>query len=294
MMAYSLLQHNGDWLFSFQSPFLCLDGFCSQENQTLLLTMSEYSLYEPSNKTAIYLNGISVKYQIPTEPIKNFKEYVIRYIQGRIEHKEILALNNVDLMIDQGEVFGILGRNGAGKSTLLKVVSKVLIPTNGRVWVKGNVSPLLQLGAGFHIELTGRENIYLNATLLGHSREEIDERFEEIIDFADIGMFIEAPLRTYSSGMISRLGFAVATAWKPDILILDEVLSVGDVAFQEKCIHRMKGFRESGSTVLIVSHSIDQILSICKRALWLDRGEIMMLGAAGEVCQTYQKKLTYN
>jgi len=253
--------------------------------------MSDHSLYVPSNNSAVYINGVSVKYQIPTEPIKNFKEYVIRYIQGRIEHKEILALNNIDLEVGKGEVFGILGRNGAGKSTLLKVISKVLIPTKGRVWVKGDVSPLLQLGAGFHIELTGRENIFLNATLLGHSREEIDEKFEQITEFADIGMFIEAPIRTYSSGMISRLGFAVATAWKPDILILDEVLSVGDVAFQDKCIRRMKGFRESGSTVLIVSHSIEQILSICKRALWLDRGEIQMLGPADEVCNAYQQAL---
>ena len=256
--------------------------------------MSDNSLFEPSINTAIYLKSISVKYQIPTEPIKNFKEYVIRYIQGRIEHKEILALKNLDLEIVQGEVFGILGRNGAGKSTLLKVISKVLIPSNGRVWVRGEISPLLQLGAGFHIELTGRENIYLNATLLGHSRDEIDEKFEAITEFADIGMFLEAPLRTYSSGMISRLGFAVATAWQPDILILDEVLSVGDVAFQEKCINRMKDFRESGSTVLMVSHSIDQIRSICKRTLWLDKGEIKMLSLTDEVCQTYQKALSVN
>ncbi len=256
--------------------------------------MSNNNYYEPSEETAVFLNDISVKYQIPTEPIKNFKEYVIRYIQGRIEHKEILALKSVDLKVDKGEVFGILGRNGAGKSTLLKVISKVLIPTNGRVWIRGDVSPLLQLGAGFHIELTGRENIYLNATLLGHSRKEIDDKFDEITDFADIGMFLEAPLRTYSSGMISRLGFAVATAWQPDILILDEVLSVGDVAFQEKCIQRMKNFRESGSTVLIVSHSIEQIRSICKRAMWLDHGEIQMIGSAGEVCDTYYSALIAN
>lgn len=256
--------------------------------------MSNNNFYEPSEETAVFLNDISVKYQIPTEPIKNFKEYVIRYIQGRIEHKEILALRSVDLKVDKGEVFGILGRNGAGKSTLLKVISKVLIPTNGRVWIRGDVSPLLQLGAGFHIELTGRENIYLNATLLGHSRKEIDDKFDEITDFADIGMFLEAPLRTYSSGMISRLGFAVATAWQPDILILDEVLSVGDVAFQEKCIQRMKNFRESGSTVLIVSHSIEQIRSICKRAMWLDHGEIQMIGSAGEVCDTYYSALIAN
>ena len=173
----------------------------------------------------------------------------------------------------------------------MKVISKVLIPSEGRVWIKGHISPLLQLGAGFHYELTGRENIYLNATLLGHSHEEIEKKVEEIIAFAEIGDFIEAPLRTYSSGMQSRLGFAVATAWQPDILILDEVLSVGDVAFQEKCITRMKFFRDSGATVLMVSHSINQVKEICQRALWLDNGKINQIGDVEEVCNNYQKAL---
>lgn len=254
--------------------------------------MSNHLPSDPQNNSAAFLSNVSVKYQIPTEAIRNFKEYIIRYIQGRIKHEELWALKNISLDVQKGEVFGILGRNGAGKSTLLKVMSKVLIPTEGRVWINGEVSPLLQLGAGFHIELTGRENIYLNATLLGHTRKEIDEKFDDIINFAEIGMFLEAPIRTYSSGMISRLGFAVATAWQPDILILDEVLSVGDVAFQEKCINRMRAFRQEGSTVLIVSHSIEQIRSICRRALWLDRGEIQVMGEADEVCDIYQKAMS--
>lgn len=247
---------------------------------------------EPQPDSAIFLNNISVRYRIPTEAIHTFKEYMIKLLKREIDHKSFSALKEINLDIKRGEIFGIIGRNGAGKSTLMKVISKVLIPTDGRVWVKGHVSPLLQLGAGFHPELTGRENIYLNATLLGHSHTEIENKLDEIIEFAEIGNFMEAPLRTYSSGMQSRLGFAVATAWQPDILILDEVLSVGDAAFQKKCIHRMGKFRDSGATVLMVSHSIDQVREICERALWLNKGQIESLGSADEVCTMYQNAMT--
>lgn len=250
--------------------------------------MSDLTHVNPENNTAIFLDGVSVNYRLPSESIKTFKEYVIRLVQGKIKHKTFAALKQIDLDVKKGEIFGIIGRNGAGKSTLLKVISKVLIPTEGRVWIKGIISPLLQLGAGFHPELTGRENIYLNATLLGHKRSAVEEKLQEIIDFAEIGSFIEAPLRTYSSGMQARLGFAVATAWHPDILILDEVLSVGDSAFQEKCFRRMTGFRDSGSTVLMVSHSIDQIQNNCQRAMWLDQGEIKAMGNAEDVSHAYQ------
>lgn len=249
--------------------------------------MSDTMIYEPQQDSAIVLNDVSVQYRIPSESITTFKEYVIRLVQGKIKHRAFWALKDINLDVKQGEIFGILGRNGAGKSTLLKVVSRVLIPIEGRVWIKGNISPLLQLGAGFHPELTGRENIYLNATLLGHSRSEVDEKLDEIISFAGIGDFIEAPLRTYSSGMQARLGFAVATAWQPDILILDEVLSVGDVAFRQKSFERMTNFRDSGATVLMVSHSIEQVRDMCKRAMWLDHGEIQKIGPAEEICDAY-------
>lgn len=254
--------------------------------------MSDTSITKPQNDTTIFLKDVSVRYRIPSESIRTFKEYMIQAVQGRIKHNAFWALKNINMEIKQGEIFGILGRNGAGKSTLLKVVSRVLIPVEGRVWIKGQISPLLQLGAGFHMELTGRENISLNATLLGHSQYEIKEKLDEIIAFSEIGHFIEAPLRTYSSGMQARLGFAVATAWQPDILILDEVLSVGDVGFQEKCIHRMNNFRDSGATVIMVSHSIEQIRSTCKRALWLDHGEIQTMGPADEVCDAYQTAMS--
>ena len=253
--------------------------------------MSEKLLREPQIDTAVYLEDISIRYSLPSDAVKTFKEYMIRRVQGRLKHNAFWALKHINLEIKQGEIFGILGRNGAGKSTLLKVISKVLIPREGRVWIKGYISPLLQLGAGFHPELTGRENIYLNATLLGHSQSDIEAKLDEIIAFAEIGNFIEAPLRTYSSGMQARLGFAVASAWQPDILILDEVLSVGDIAFQEKCFKRMANFRNSGATVLIVSHSILQIRSFCQRALWLDNGEIRLMGSAEEVGDAYQAAL---
>jgi len=253
--------------------------------------MSKTNFFKPQKDTAVFLNNVSVQYRVPSEAIRTFKEYIIRMVQGKIKHKAFWALKDIDLEVKKGEIFGILGRNGAGKSTMLMVISKVLIPSKGRVWIRGRISPLLQLGAGFHPELTGRENIYLNATLLGHSTKEIDEKIDEILSFAEIGNFIEAPLRTYSSGMQARLGFAVSTAWQPDILILDEVLSVGDMAFQEKCFNRMAKFRDSGATVLMVSHSIDQVRTHCERALWLEKGEIKSSGPVDIICNAYQSSL---
>lgn len=251
--------------------------------------MSDSSKREPQKNTAVFLDQVFVKYRIPNEPIHTFKEYIIRAIQGKIKHHDFWALQNINLNIERGEIFGILGRNGAGKSTLLKVVSKVLIPTSGRVWLQGNISPMLQLGAGFHPELTGLENIHLNASILGHTSREINEKIDEIIEFSEIGDFINAPLRTYSSGMRTRLGFAVATAWQPDILLLDEVLSVGDVAFKEKCYERMEIYRKSGATVLLVTHSIEQVKEICQRAMWLDQGIIKCIGSTKEVSEAYEE-----
>ncbi len=244
-------------------------------------------LPEPQKDTAIFLSGVSVRYRLPNEKVATLKEYMIRLIQGKVRYNSFMALNDVSLVVKKGETFGILGRNGAGKSTLLKVISRVLMPTQGRVWINGMVSPLLELGAGFHPELTGMENIHLNATLLGHSRKEIKQKIPEILDFAEIGGFIEAPLRTYSSGMVARLGFSVATAWLPDILILDEVLSVGDAAFAQKCTERMRSFRESGATVLLVSHSVDTVRSLCQRALLLEHGNVLEIGPASEVSEKY-------
>jgi len=237
---------------------------------------------------AIRLEDVAVRYRVPQERYGTLKEYIIRLLQRRVNHREFWALRGINVMVRRGEVFGIIGRNGAGKSTLLKVVSRVLRPTRGRVWVKGRVAPLLELGAGFHPELTGRENVFLNGALLGHPQREIEQRYDQIVEFADIGSFIDAPLRTYSTGMVARLGFAVATAWEPDILVLDEVLAVGDETFQKKCHTRINDFRQSGTTVLLVSHNADLVRSICQRATWIDQGIIRYVGTSTEAVDLYR------
>ena len=236
----------------------------------------------------ITLENITVRYTAPEERIQTLKEYAIRLLQRRIRFREFLALDNVSLTVQKGEILGLIGRNGAGKSTLLKVVSRVLFPTRGRLVIRGRLAPLLELGAGFHSELTGRENVMLNGTLLGHSRAEIEAKMDRILEFAELGRFIETPLRTYSSGMVARLGFAVATAWQPDILLMDEVLSVGDEAFQRKCLQRINDYRAAGTTVILVTHSMNTVLEHCSRAAWLDHGCLRMTGNPAEVVQSYR------
>jgi ABC-2 type transport system ATP-binding protein len=239
------------------------------------------------DEIVVGLEQVSVRYRLPRERILSFKEYAIRALQRRVKYDEFWALSEVNLEIKKGEIFGIIGRNGAGKSTLLKVISRVLKPTRGRVWLRGLVAPLLELGAGFHPELTGRENVFLNGLLLGHTRSDIANMFEKILDFAEISEFIDAPLRTYSTGMVGRLGFAVATMSQPDILIVDEVLSVGDQHFQRKCQKRIKKFQDNRTTILLVSHSREMITSLCKRVAWLEHGLLHMVGPVDEVMEKY-------
>ena len=236
---------------------------------------------------AVLLENVSVKYRLPKEHLSGFKEYVIRWLQRRISHKEFYALHNVSFQVQPGEVFGIVGQNGAGKSTMLKVMARVLHPSGGRIVMRGHTAPLLELGGGFNNELTGRENIYLNMSLLGHSRKQIDELFDSIVDFAGIRKFIDSPIRTYSTGMVARLGFAVATCVRPDILLVDEVLSVGDTNFQEKCLNRMFDFQTHGTTIVIVSHSMGTVEAFCERALCLYHGEIQAIGSVSEVIDQY-------
>ena len=211
-----------------------------------------------------------------------------RWRKGKLKYKEFWALKNVSFTVRPGEVLGIIGRNGAGKSTILKVISGILKPTEGSVSVRGNIVPMLELGSGFDFDLTGRENIYLNGSILGYSRHFLDEKYDEIVSFSELGEFIEMPIRNYSSGMMMRLAFSIATVVNPEILIVDEILAVGDEAFQRKSRQRMLELMGGGTTVLFVSHSLDQIREMCDRVLWLDHGQIKMLGETKEVCDAYQ------
>ena len=210
-------------------------------------------------------------------------------LQGKLQYKEVWALQDVDFSIEKGEVLGLVGANGAGKSTMLKVISGILKPTKGTVTVHGNIVPMLELGSGFDLELTGRENVFLNGAILGYSEDFLKEKYQEIVDFSELGEFIEMPLRNYSSGMITRLAFSIATVVKPDILIVDEILSVGDAAFQKKSKNRMMELMSGGTTVLLVSHSAEQITEMCSRAIWLEKGTMKMIGPAADVCRAYEE-----
>lgn len=244
---------------------------------------------ELSNEHDVAMQGVSVLYRVPRERFSGIKEYAIRWLQRRLQYEEFWAVRDVSFQVQRGEAFGIIGRNGSGKSTMLKVIARVLTPTIGRVITRGRVAPLLELGAGFHHELTGRENVFMNSTLLGRSQKETEKLLPEIIEFAEIEDFIDAPLRTYSTGMVARLGFSVATALRPDILLVDEVLSVGDSHFQEKCLTRMNSFRALGTTIIIVSHNMNTIESFCNHALWIDHGQIKAIGDVSEVVAQYAR-----
>lgn len=241
----------------------------------------------PDSNTVIGVEQVSVKYFVPREHVSTFKEYAIRKIQRRIQNDVFWALKDVSFEIKKGEVFGLIGANGAGKSTLLKLIARVLKPTQGRVWVKGRIAPLLAMGAGFHPELSGRENIFLNGTLLGYSHKQIRNRFEAIVEFAELQNFIDAPIRTYSSGMTARLGFSVATDQMPDVLIVDEALAVGDAAFHEKSLERIREFQRNGATTLYVTHSMGEVENTCDRAAWLDHGHLRFVGNTKEAVDLY-------
>ena len=244
---------------------------------------------EMNMEAIVQIENVSVSYRLPTERIGSFKEYAIRKLQRRVKIEDFWALVDVSMTVNKGDVFGIIGNNGAGKSTILKVISRVLKPSKGRVVVRGRIAPLLELGAGFHPELSGRENVFLNGALLGYSREDMEKVFDEIVAFSELEQFINSPIRTYSSGMYARLGFAVATAHVPDVLILDEILSVGDEAFQKKSRERLQSFQEKGSTVLMVSHGLDSMITMCNRVAWLDQGKLRLLGEPSEVVAAYRE-----
>ena len=245
---------------------------------------------EPGGSTEhalVQLQGVSLCYRLAKQRIPSLKEYAIHWMKGALSYEKLWALKDVNFTARRGEVVGIVGRNGAGKSTLLKVISQVLKPTTGRAVIHGRIAPILELGTGFDHELTGFENIYLNALLLGRSRKEIDARIDAIVDFSGLGDFVRSPIRNYSTGMLARLGFSIATAWLPDILILDEVLSVGDASFTKKCTDRMQEFHDAGTTVLMVSHNAQAIRQSCTRCIWLDAGQVRFEGSPAEVLDHY-------
>jgi ABC-type polysaccharide/polyol phosphate transport system ATPase subunit len=240
-------------------------------------------------KTVIKVDNIGMEFNLSAEKVDNLKEYVIKFLKRELLFQEFWALKNVSFEVEKGDRVGIIGLNGAGKSTLLKIISGVMKPSQGTVEIKGRIVPLLELGAGFDNDYTGKENIFLNGAILGYSKEFLEEKYDEIVEFSEIKQFINVPIKNYSSGMRARLGFSIATMVEPDILVLDEVLSVGDSKFREKSENRIMSLFDKGITVLFVSHSIDQVKKLCNKAIWLEKGEIKMQGDVEEVCDAYEE-----
>jgi ABC-2 type transport system ATP-binding protein len=230
-----------------------------------------------------------MNFRMVNDKIDSLKEYIVKLLQGKLVYNKLTVLDDITFTVEKGEVIGIIGRNGAGKSTLLKIISGVLQPTSGQVETFGNIVPMLELGAGFDAELSGKENIYLNGAILGYSEQFLNEKFDEIVEFSELGNFIEMPIRNYSSGMMARLAFSIATVVNPEILIVDEILSVGDVGFQNKSRARMMELMGGGTTVLFVSHSLNQIREMCSRVVWLENHKIYLMGETQSVCDAYQK-----
>ena len=243
------------------------------------------------NNVVINVSDATVRFNMASERIDNLKDYVIKLVKHQLMFQEFLALKNVDFSVRKGEAWGVIGTNGSGKSTLLKLICGILKPYTGTVKIQGSIAPLIELGAGFDGDLTAKENIFLNGAVLGHTKKYMQDHFEEIVEFAELQDFLDMPIKNYSSGMAARLGFSIATVVRPDILIVDEVLSVGDYAFQQKCEKRMKGMLEGGTTLLFVSHSIDSVRSLCDHALWLDKGNVRLKGEVEEVCDAYMQAL---
>lgn len=238
-------------------------------------------------KSMIEIRDVTMRFRMNSDKILSLKEFVTTALQGKLRYEEFTALDQVSFDVRKGETMGLVGRNGAGKSTMLKVISGILKPTEGSVVCRGSVVPMLELGSGFDMDLTGRENIFLNGAILGYSEEFLKEKYDEILDFSELGRFIDTPIRNYSSGMLARLAFSVAAMVEPEVLIVDEILSVGDADFQGKSKRRMLEMMGGGTTVLFVSHDVAQIREMCSRAVWLEHGKVQMLGDTDEVCDAY-------
>lgn len=236
----------------------------------------------------IEVEHLSMHFNLMEEKVDSIKEYIVRLIKGNLLYNEFIALDDISFSVQKNELLGIVGLNGAGKSTLLKILSGVFTPTSGSVKVKGTVAPLIEVGAGFDPELTAKENIFLNGLILGYSRKFIQDHFDEIVDFAELKDFINVPVKNFSSGMYARLGFAIATVVKPDILIVDEVLAVGDFQFYQKCERRISDMIKNGVTIILVSHDINMVERMCTKVLWLERGHIKAYGDKDKICEQYK------
>lgn len=235
----------------------------------------------------IQVENVAMEFYMASEKIDNIKEFLIKRIKGHISYDTLWVLKNISFQVEKGESVALVGLNGSGKSTLLKIIAGVLNPTKGTVQVRGSVAPLIELGAGFDMDLTARENVWLNGAILGYNRTIMREHYDEIVEFAELQDFMDTPLKNFSSGMLARLAFSVMTFGIPDVLIVDEVLSVGDFTFQEKCKRRIRKMQENGTTILLVSHSMEQVREVCDRAIWLEKGSMKMDGLAGEVTEAY-------
>ena len=235
----------------------------------------------------IDVKDVSMFYRMENDKTDTLKEFFVKLVQRKLRYSEFQALKDVSFSVKPGEAVALIGANGSGKSTMLKLIAGVMKPTKGDVRVGGTIAPLIELGAGFDLDLTARENIFLNGALLGHKRSEMSKNFDNIVDFAELWDFIDAPLRSFSSGMVARLGFAIATEVKADILAVDEILSVGDYNFQQKCHVRMQQMLAQGTTLLFVSHNADQVKELCPRAIWLNHGDVMQDGPSAQVCDAY-------
>lgn len=237
----------------------------------------------------IDVNNVSMEFFLPTEKVDNLKEWVIRFFKGKMEKKKHKVLDDISFTVKKGESIGLIGHNGAGKSTLLKILTGIIKPTQGNVLVKGTVAPLLNLGAGFDNEASARENVYLNGAILGYSKREIEHKYKEIVDFAELHDYMNMPLKNFSSGMVARLGFAIAIDVNPNILLVDEILSVGDENFRKKCSDKIEELRNNGVTFVIVSHNMGQIKRLCQKAVWIEDSHMRAYGNADEVCDQYIK-----
>lgn len=242
-------------------------------------------------RVMVDVDHVTIRFNLASQKIDNLKEYFVKFLKRELMFQEFLAVQDISFQVREGEAWGLIGSNGSGKSTMLKSISGIIKPYKGSITVNGSVAPLIELGAGFDAECTARENIYLNGCVLGHSMKFMEEHFDEIVNFADIHKFLDSPIKNYSSGMKARLGFSIATMVKPDILIVDEILSVGDYKFRQKCEKRMKELLGGGTTLLYVSHNIEEVKRLCDHAIWIDHGQMRMVGEVNAVCDAYMEEM---